>query len=105
VSAEDFHKFLQEFAQYLSSDARFDIWAHSPAENATIVWDRHNQVFGYGPLPRFELILKGLGFSQGNVEVPAPHGHHYRAELDAQAASVLQAFEWSHLPLKEEDEQ
>lgn len=57
INAVDFRKFMIDFSSYLASDARFDIWAYSSKERATIVWDRHNQIFGYGPLPRFALTL------------------------------------------------
>jgi len=105
VDDRAFRKFMERFSEYLSGDARFDLWAHSPTENATVVWDRHNQVFAYGPLGRYELVLRGLGFIRGNVEVPGPHQHLYRAEFDLQAAQVLEAFEWTHSQLRESDEQ
>jgi hypothetical protein len=105
ISATEFRDFIAEFSPYLSGDARFDMWAHSTAGNATIVWDRHNQIFGYGPMPRFALLLTELGFEQGAVEVPVPHTHNYHKEFDSQAARLLQAFEWSYSPLREEDQQ
>jgi hypothetical protein len=105
IDGAEFRQFLAKFSGYLSGDARFDLWAHSPAENATVVWDRHNQVFAYGPLSRYELVLKGLGFAHGRVCVPSPHQHFYRAEFDSAAALVLEAFDWSHTPLREGDEQ
>lgn len=105
IDTEEFRRFIAQFSSYLSSDARFDIWAHSSSENATIVWDRHNQIFGYGPLQRYARTLNELGFAQGEVEVPAPHAHNYRSDCDPDAALVLQAFDWSFSPLREEDEQ
>jgi len=97
--------FMAEFGAFLARDARFDLWAHSPAENATVVWDRHNQLFGYGPLDRFAAELRALGFVPGEPEVAAPHEHHYHAGFDAQAAALLRAFDWSFSPLRAEDEQ
>ena len=105
INAAEFNAFIAEFSPYLSGDGRFDLWAHSRTENATVVWDRHNRVFGYGPLSRFADTLEGLGFSQGPVEIPAPHEHNYRKELDPFAVRVLQAFDWIYSPLREEDEQ
>jgi hypothetical protein len=105
LSAGEVRAFLEKFSPFLSGDARFDLWAHSPSEGATVVWDRHNQIFAYGPLARFELILQGLGFARGRLEAPGSHQHHYRAEFDSDASLVLQAFEWTHAPLHEEDEQ
>ena len=97
--------FLARFAPFLSADARFDLWARSPKENATVVWDRHNEVFGYGPLDRYSSTLSSMGFSAGRPEVPSPHEHHYRAEFDVLAKEILTAFDWSHSPLRPEDEQ
>jgi hypothetical protein len=105
LSATDFRAFMTRFGEYFSADARFDIWAHSPAENATVVWDRHDQAFAYGPIDRFANELRALGFSEGGCEVPVPHQHHYRAEYDAVAKELLSSMEWSHSPLRPEDEQ
>ncbi|MFT3735276.1 MAG: hypothetical protein QM776_09655 [Rhodocyclaceae bacterium] len=105
IDIDTFNGFMDEFGSFLSKDARFDIWAHSPAENATVVWDRHNEVFGYGPLPRFELVLKGLGFSEGGGASVVAHQHCYHEAFDAQAARLLTTFDWSRSPLQEQDEQ
>jgi hypothetical protein len=67
VLIEQFREFVNGFGSYLSADARFDIWAHSSAEQATVVWDRHNQVFAYGPTEKFQSVLTahGLRFFRG----------------------------------------
>ena len=105
LSAQDLQEFFLEFGEFLSQDARFDIWAYSPAEQASVIWDRHNQIFAYGPLVRFEMALRDFGFSEGIVAIPVPHEHHYRSELDEVAGRVLRAFDWSYSPLRQEDEQ
>jgi hypothetical protein len=105
IDLQDLQAFLSEFDVFLAQDARFDLWAYSPAERATVVWDRHNQLFAYGPLDRFVAELKELGFAPGAPEIPLPHQHHYQAEFDSQAKQLLNAFEWSFSPLKPEDEQ
>ena len=105
VSLEQFYEFMDKLGSYLSSDARFDIWAHSAAENATVVWDRHNQLFAYGPLDRFAARLKALGFKPGDSSISFAHQHHYRSEFDGDAKALLNCFEWSHSPLRPEDEQ
>ncbi|GLQ88233.1 hypothetical protein [Dyella flagellata] len=96
---------LERFGAFFSADARYDLWAHSQSSNATVVWDRHNLLFGYGPLDVFSSKLLSLGFFRGTPEVPAPHSHHYRAEFDAMARDVMVAFDWSRSPLMPEDEQ
>jgi hypothetical protein len=105
LSAEQVTAFLSRFQAYLSADARYDIWVHSPADQATIVWDRHNQLFAYGPIDRFANELRSLGFSEGEPEIPSPHEHNYRSDFDQDSRRVLQAFDWSFSPLHPEDQQ
>lgn len=106
LSREQLYEFISEFGPFLSGDARFDLWARSPSENATVVWDRHNLLFAYGPLDRYTAVLHSLGFVQGTApKVPEPHAHHYRHELDEDARKLLSVFEWSWSPLRPEDEQ
>jgi hypothetical protein len=105
LSVEQYREFAKTFGSYLSADARFDIWAHASAEQATLVWDRHNQLFAYGPIEKFLAVLLAYGFSEGTVDISFPHLHHYRPECDVQAASVIDAFDWSYSPLRKEDEQ
>jgi hypothetical protein len=105
LSLSEFQAFLERYSLFLLADARHDIWAHSSADDATVVWDRHNLIYAYGPIERFTSVLRGLGFSHGTPNAAFPHQHHYRAEFDVDAASLLSAFEWSHSPLHPEDEQ
>lgn len=98
LSKAEFVQFLHKFREYFWSDARFDIWAYSPGEKSTIVWDRHNMLYAYGPIPRFESVLANLGYEAGRPMIPAPHEHHYRKEFDAAACSVLNYFDWIYIP-------
>lgn len=105
VSIEQLRGFLKRFGGFLASDARFDIWAHSAADGATVVWDRHNLLFAYGLIEKFSSELRAIGFLNGVVDVSFSHQHHYRQEFDEQASAVLNAFEWSYSQLRAEDEQ
>jgi hypothetical protein len=98
-------KFLDQFGAFFSADGRFDLWAYSPADDATLVWDRHNLLYGYGPLGRIAFTLASMRYMRGRPEVPAAHEHYYRAEFDHLARGVIDAFDWSHAPLQPEDEQ
>ena len=93
------------FSDFLAADGRFDLWVHSATDHATLVWDRHDQLFGYGPVDLFVSRFREVGFVAGRVEVPGQHEHHYRAEMDVHAADLLAAFDWRHSPLRPEDEQ
>jgi len=105
LSMGELESFLDQHAAFLAGDARFDLWVHSPSENATLVWDRHNLIYAYGPTGRFVSTLEALGFHEGSAGVSFEHLHHYRQEFDSEAAAVLAAFAWSYSPLKPEDEQ
>lgn len=105
LSEAEVSGFIERFGSFLRADGRFDLWAHSPSENATLVWDRHDQIFGYGPLDRFSGALEEAGFSVGSPNVPAPHEHHYRVECDHLAKQIMGALDWSFSPLQPADEQ
>jgi hypothetical protein len=105
LSLADVKAFLTQFDPFFSADARFDLWAHSPGDHGTIVWDRHDMLFAYGPLERYTTVLLSLGFMTGKPSVPAPHEHHYRAEFDPLAKHLLTVFNWSYSPLRPEDAQ
>lgn len=103
-SREELANFLERYGPYIAGDARFDLWVHSP-ENATIVWDRHDVLYAYGPLERFESALVDLGYARGRVDVPFPHVHHYRREYDADADELLASRAWHHTDLQPSDRQ
>lgn len=105
MSLAEVKQFLARFGSFLSSDARFDLWAHSATDNGTVVWDRHNQLFAYGPLDAFSRTLLALGFAEGYPTVPTPHEHNYRAEYDGLAKDLIGAFNWSYSQLRPQDEQ
>lgn len=96
---------LRRFSGFLAADARFDLWLHDPAANATLVWDRHNLLYAYGPIERFADCLLANAFIEGEPSIPSPHEHHYRAEFDAEARSLIASQAWSVSPLMPEDEQ
>lgn len=105
LSKTEVSDWLREFTDFLRADARFDLWAHDPQANATLVWDRHNLLFAYGPLDRFEAALRERGFAEGDAIVPSPHEHHYRPEYDDDARRLIASQTWSYSPLRPEDEQ
>ena len=105
IGREELDDFLARFGDFLRDDARFDLWLHSPADQATIVWDRHNLIWGYGPVDEMVRTLRALGFHEGEPAIPSPHGHRYHADYDADARALLDSMDWSHSPLQPEDEQ
>lgn len=105
LSAEQFEAFVARFGSYLAADARFDLWAYSATDQATVVWDRHDQLFAYGPIEKYVSALRAMGFGEGDVSVSFAHQHHYRQEFDADAAALLAHLPWTRSALREEDEQ
>jgi len=83
------HSFLIKYAAYFRADARYDLWLRSLASTAMVAWDRHNRAFAYGPVDCFVSALVALGFSSGEVPNIPAHVHHYRAEFDPEATSLL----------------
>lgn len=105
LSNAEFIEFLAQYSEFLGADSRFDIWSHSPNSGGTVVWDRHNLLFAYGPLNSYDRALKKLGYELGKPTVDFPHVHFYRGEFDDYAKSLLEYFEWGHKPLQPTDDQ
>jgi hypothetical protein len=96
---------LRQFQPFLEQDARHDLWLHAAGDQATLVWDRHNLIYAYGPLSHFETILKQHEFVQDVISVPVPHTHHYHTTFDADEDQLLNFFDWRASPLQPVDEQ
>jgi hypothetical protein len=74
-------------------------------DDATIVFDRHNLIFAYGPLELFEWELQLSGAREGEPAVLRAHVHHYHADWDDAERGVLRRFEWRITPLRPSDVQ
>lgn len=102
---DEVQELFEEFRPFLSSDGRFDLWLYSPSQQATVVWDRHNLLYGYGPLECYKAALEAASFIEGDLPALGEHTHHYRAELDPYAKALISRFHWLQSPLRPEDEQ
>ncbi|MBX9402272.1 hypothetical protein K4L06_13235 [Lysobacter sp. BMK333-48F3] len=105
LSVEELRDWLGRYAGFLCADGRYDLWAHSPEQRATVVWDRHDRLYAYGPTDEYARRLRELGFSEGEVRIPAPHEHYYRSECDPDARDLIASLDWHHSPLQPQDEQ
>lgn len=105
LDRDTLNAFYDRYSPFFRGDGRHDIWVHSSGDNATVVWDRHNLIFAYGPLDRFQAILRERGFTIGAQDADFPHQHHYRQEFDGDAADILTEFEWSKTLLRPADQQ
>lgn len=63
------------------------------------MYDQHNVLYLYGPLPQFEKSLNEAGLREGQVVFPSPHSHHYHEELDPLVDDMLGRYEWQRHPL------
>jgi hypothetical protein len=102
-------RFFDQFGPLFAEDARFDVWLHTRAPQGTLVLDRFNLVYAYGPMAAFELILENAGIqrvaSWAAPSVPYPHVLNYHNEFDASEAELLGFTEWRWTPLHHEDVQ
>ncbi len=82
ASREEMEAFLNHFRLYFELDGRHHIWIASRTDSSQLIYDRHNVIYGYGPLGEFEEVLGKGGMSAGIVRIPSPHSHNYNEEFD-----------------------
>jgi hypothetical protein len=105
LTSADVESFLSEFGRFLCEDSRHDLWVRSHDDDATVVFDRHNLIFAYGPLEQFERELQSSGAREGQPAVLGAHVHHYHPDWDDAERRVLRRFEWRITPLRPSDVQ
>lgn len=106
LNAEAVDHFIRTFGRFLAEDSRHDLWLRSHDDDATIVLDRHNIIYAYGPLDIFEGALLRIGVRPGKApQIPDPHVHHYHHEWDESEREVLRALAWTITPLRHSDVQ
>jgi tetratricopeptide (TPR) repeat protein len=98
-------EFLTAFQDFLTADGRHDLWLHSVRDRATVVWDRHNLIYVYGPLSTIENFLAGLGFAKEAPRIPMPHRHNYHPKYDELENRLIRYLEWTRIPLQPEDQE
>ena len=71
------------YGEFWDSDGRHSVWLRSEADDATLVYERHNLIYAYGPLERFEIVLESLGYTRASkLSLSFEHEHHYYPEFD-----------------------
>lgn len=96
-------EFLLRFRGLFERDARADLWVRSAADDAMLVYEKHDLVYAYGHNAEIESDLRARSFLQGEPEIPLPHTHHYHAEFDLDVAAMLGLYEWKRSPLRPGD--
>ena len=97
--------FLLDYKGLLETDGRHHLWISAPDLGATLVYDRHNVLYAYGPLDKISASLEAMGYRAENFELPFPHAHYFHAENDGKVEALLQHWDWQHFPLQEADEE
>jgi hypothetical protein len=95
---------FRDFAAYFEGDGRHHVWLCDVHQRATLVYDRHDVLFAYGPLEEWKQMLREKGFEERTFWFPAPHVHHYNKEFDGEEDRLLDIGVWRYFPLAESDE-
>jgi len=93
-----------EYGAFFEGDGRHAVWIASARGEGTVVFDRHNVLYAYGPIEAYEDVLNAREIQRGEVDLPVPHSHHYHAEHDVDEGRLLNALEWIYSPLRDQDE-
>jgi len=103
MNFEETELFFDFFREYFEQDGRHHVWIGADGGNHQISYDNHDLLYAYGNLKRYETHLKKVGFSEGRVEIPLPHAHHYHDAFDAAETAILNYWPWTKTPLLDID--
>ncbi len=104
LSHAEVFAFFAEFAPFLEHDGRHHLWVGSPG-HGTVVYDRHNLIYAYGPLDCFEHHTAQMRRQPDRPDVPVPHWHAYHPEFDGAEDRLLRRFAWVRSELRQSDQQ
>jgi hypothetical protein len=104
ASRAEAEAFVRRFGDYFEGDGRHHLWLMSLPDEATLVYDNHDLIYGYGPLNQYRAVLSGRGFSEGTTAIPAPHQHCYNAEYDGAENDLMDYWGWRRFPLQPDDD-
>ena len=104
ITFDQLQEFCWEYADYLEGDGRHHFWVASANGSGQLVYDRHNLIFAYGDLDDYERVLLRRGLTHGEVQIPAPHAHHYNETFDDAETKMVNHWNWSLSPLQTIDD-
>lgn len=99
LTHQELREFLEPYRDFLQGDARHHLWIHSQDSSATLVYDKHDLIYAYGPLERYLTTLESFGLQEGDFELPFPHYHNYFPEFDAMERAIIQENRWARTPI------
>lgn len=104
VPLEEMRRVLRQYRNLFEQDGRSDLWIHSREPLATIVLDRHDLLYLYGPPDAFISLLRSKGFENAQAKIPAPHAHEYHAAFDDLERAFALEYDWDVSDLRPEDD-
>jgi hypothetical protein len=82
TSFRELDALFAHFGDFWDSDGRHNVWVRS-SDDGMLVYDRHNLIYAYGPLLRFDVALRKLGHTTAaSVTLDFVHQHSYHHEFD-----------------------
>jgi hypothetical protein len=92
--------FAERFGELFEDDARAQLWVGEARGDNLLVLDEHDLIYAYGPLHRFEQVLRERGYAPGDPAVPVPHEHRYQQQFDGLERDLRRRWAWHRtLPL------
>ena len=105
LNREELTGVCERYADFWEQDGRHHVWLYSATDQATLVYDKHDVIYAYGPLDEFAALLEAEGFTEADeLDFPVPHCHRYHAEFDAMERELAVSVGWKHSPLQDVDE-
>jgi hypothetical protein len=86
--------FLRAFSDYFERDGRHHLWLMSLPGQSTLVYDRHNVIYAYGPIDAFRSVLTARGLKEGKIPFPTPHVHRSHRDFDEGEEGVMTYCGW-----------
>ena len=98
--------FLKNFQGFLEKDGRHDLWIASASSTEMLVYDRHNVIYAYGSLRKWQPTLSEMQFSEvPSIRFPSPHSHHYHQSMDDEEHRMVVHWDWNRTPLMPSEEE
>jgi hypothetical protein len=95
---------FEQFGKFWDGDGRHSVWVRS-SDDGMLVYDRHNIIYAYGPLERFESRLAELGYKVArSLSLDFVHQHSYHQEFDELERELTTQFADRRSELREGDE-
>ena len=104
IEFDELHTFSTNFRAFIEQDGRHNFWVMSTSGEGQFIFDKHNMIYAYGDLARYEVHLKSAGFSLGVVGIPSPHAPAYHREFVPTHDELMDYWDWVKFPLKPEDD-